>query len=103
MNDLAGLNDLGAAEPTSAVAPDGSPALAALKPPEPEYLAKLHRWINSPNIVLEEDESGQPEISDDELTKLGFKVVREYDIDENSRSEWLENSQQAMDLAMQVA
>ena len=103
MNDLAGLNALGAAGVDGQVAPDGSPALAALNPPEPEYLAKLHRWINSPNIALEEDENGAPEIPDDELTKLGFLVVREYDIDENSRSEWLERSQEAMDLAMQVA
>lgn len=98
MNDLAGLADLGADDSLNPIAPDGSPALAALKQPDPDYLTKIHHWVTSNNIALEEDGP-----DDNELIKIGALVVREYDIDENSRSEWLEKSEEAMRLAMQVA
>jgi chaperonin GroES len=98
VNDLSGLADLGADDSLNPIAPDGSPALAALKPPDPEDLARLHRWANSTNIALEEDGP-----DDNELIKLGALVVREYEIDENSRSEWLEKSEDSMRLAMQIA
>jgi chaperonin GroES len=102
MNALTSLNDIDGAVPVNPIAADGSPTLASLKPPDPEVVVKLKRWIDSPNIAVEEND-GKPDLSDDELTALGVKVVREYEIDENSRSEWLERSQEAMDLAMQVA
>lgn len=38
-----------------------------------------------------------------ELTKIGMKVKREFDLDEASRSDWLEKMGDAIDLAMQVA
>lgn len=60
-----------------------------------EQHAKLLRWIESQNIV--------DELDDSLLGEIGQKVVREYDIDENSRSDWMEKSKKAMNLAMQVA
>lgn len=50
--------------------------------------------IQSPNIAADLD--------DDELNAIGQKVLREYEIDKTSRSEWEEKSRKAMDLAMQV-
>ena len=70
------------------------------EPGEPESEAehphqKLLRWIKSPNIAGEFD--------DDRLAKIGRLVIREYDVDEDSRSEWLEENRAAFKLAMQVA
>lgn len=61
----------------------------------PSDLERLLSNIQNPNIAADLDES--------ELNKIGQRVVREYDIDESSRSEWMDKSRQAMDLAMQVA
>jgi chaperonin GroES len=72
-----------------------------LKPPEPAHLDQLTRWAKSVNIALEIEESGNPEVSDDTLTALGMRVKREYEIDETSRAEWKDKTEQAMDLAMQ--
>lgn len=51
--------------------------------------------INNPNIAADLDES--------ELSAIGQKVLREYELDLASRSDWEERSHAAMDLAMQVA
>jgi chaperonin GroES len=59
---------------------------------------KLLRWSDhksSANIATELD--------DDTLGKIGQACRREYDIDVNSRATWVENTKDAMDLAMQVA
>jgi chaperonin GroES len=72
-----------------------------LKPPEPAHLDQLTRWAKSVNIALEIEESGNPEVSDETLTALGMRVKREYEIDETSRAEWKDKTEQAMDLAMQ--
>lgn len=56
---------------------------------------KLFRWIKSANIADELEESI--------LGEIGQRVSREYDIDYNSRSDWMAKSKKAMDLAMQVA
>ena len=56
---------------------------------------KLLGWIKSKNIAEDLDK--------ELLTKIGVRVVREYDIDETSRSDWKTKTEQAMDLAMQVA
>lgn len=56
---------------------------------------QLLAWIESDNIA--------EELEDDVLGEIGQKVVREHQIDVDSRSEWLERSKKAMDLAMQVA
>jgi chaperonin GroES len=56
---------------------------------------KLIRWIRSPNIA--------DEIDEDVLSALGHRAKREYEIDVESRAEWLTKTREAMDLAMQIA
>lgn len=65
------------------------------EPGEVEGLPRLLQFLEAPNIaeLLEADE----------LSLIGKKVVDEYDIDENSREDWLKKTQKAMDLAKQVA
>jgi chaperonin GroES len=58
-------------------------------------LMRLVDLINMPNIATELDDS--------KLAEIGMKVVREYEIDKNSRAEWEAKMSKAMDLAMQVA
>ena len=41
-------------------------------------------------------------ISDDELLKLGRKVVEDAELDESSREDWMKRSEKAMDMALQV-
>lgn len=57
--------------------------------------AKLFKWIDSVNIA--------DDLEDSVLGEIGQKVVREYGIDDNSRSDWKTHSEAAMKLAMQVA
>lgn len=57
--------------------------------------ARLIRWIESQNIA--------DELDDDQLNKIGQLVVREFEIDDESRDEWLKENEQAFKLAMQVA
>lgn len=56
---------------------------------------QLVRWIKSKNIA--------DELDDTELEKIGRRVIREFDIDDESRSDWLEENREAFKLAMQVA
>jgi len=60
-----------------------------------ELHQKLMDWMDSPNIATD--------MGDSELTALGLKVKDEYEIDRNTRSDWVEKSRKAMDMAMQVA
>lgn len=60
-----------------------------------EQHEKLFRWIEAANIA--------DELDDSLLGEMGQRVNREYDIDNNSRSDWMTKSKKAMDLAMQVA
>ncbi len=69
--------------------------------PERDEMARMKRWVESKNIVLEENEQGAPDISDEALATLGSKVYQKYDVDYNSCSEWRENMMIARDLAMQ--
>jgi chaperonin GroES len=62
---------------------------------EQHPLMRLVDLIEMPNIATELDDS--------KLSEIGMKVVREYDIDKNSRAEWETKMGKAMDLAMQVA
>ena len=57
--------------------------------------ARLIRWIDTDNIA--------DELSDDQLNKIGQQVLREFELDDDSRSEWLEQNKNAFKLAMQVA
>ncbi|MGZ5799290.1 MAG: portal protein [Burkholderiaceae bacterium] len=55
---------------------------------------QLQEFIKAPNIAAVIDKS--------QLTKIGMEVVRGYDIDKASRSDWEKQTKTAMDLAMQV-
>ena len=59
----------------------------------PKPLEKLHAWIDLTNIADELDEEF--------LNQLAAKVVREYEIDEDSRAEWKTKMEKAMKIARQ--
>jgi chaperonin GroES len=85
------------------VSPNGMQADndGSLKPPEPSHLDKLTRWAKSVNIALELDDEENPEVASEVLTTLGMLVKRGYEIDDTSRADWKEKTEQAMKLAMQ--
>lgn len=109
MNALTSLADLSDAQPIdhspdplakTQLHADGSPDLQSLKQPDPEFLVKLKRWATSINIALEESDE-KPDVTDTELETIGQRVKREFDIDLNSCSEWLEESRKAIEMATQ--
>jgi chaperonin GroES len=65
------------------------------KPKRVDTISRLQSYLDAENIA--------DMLEDDQLGSIGDRVVREYDIDKASRSEWETNSREAMDLAMQVA
>jgi chaperonin GroES len=70
-------------------------ALALAAQPTEDPTAKLKSYIDNPNIARDLD--------DETLSKIGERVFREYQIDEDSRADWKQKTQEAMDLALQVA
>lgn len=64
-----------------------APAMSA-----PERLLAI---IEMPNIAVELDDTA--------LTEIATTVIEEYEIDDRSRHDWLERTQEAIDLAMLVA
>lgn len=82
---------------------DVSPSDTQLQSPpgtqfEDEHLKThqlLMKWEKSVNIAKDLD--------DDVLGQIAQRVLREYELDVNSRNDWMEKSKKAMDLAMQVA
>lgn len=56
---------------------------------------RLSAWIDNPNIARDIDPY--------ELARLGDLVVREYEIDETSRSEWKDEAEKALKFAVQEA
>src|SRR5688572_16942836 len=54
---------------------------------------QLRQWAGMVNVADELDEVA--------LGKIGAKVVREYQIDKDSRKEWEDRARRAMDLARQ--
>lgn len=74
---------------------DQASDLAEAEPVEAQH-EKLMRWCNPaelPNIALELDAQA--------LTTIGSKAVEFYNLDQESRSEWLEQAKAGMDLAVQ--
>lgn len=63
--------------------------------PDQKQHEQFLRWIDMPNIA--------DELSDDKLGEIGQRVKREYDIDNQSRADWVKKTKAALDLAMQVA
>jgi chaperonin GroES len=92
------MNDLAAAPvmPTgmSAQNPEGVAAQAPAGPDQ-EQIGKLKKWIDAVNIA--------DDLDDTLLLTIGARVVEEYKIDDTSRADWKTKTQEAMDLAMQVA
>lgn len=60
-----------------------------------DHHERLYGWVDAINIC--------DDLDDQLLSAIGSQVKREFDIDEESRSKWVERSKKAMDLAMQVA
>ncbi len=81
------------------MSPDGEPAPDDGASANNTAALQTHRqiiqWIAAKNIC--------DYLDDQKLDEIGIRAKREYDIDENSRSDWKERTQQAMELAMQVA
>ena len=92
------MNDLAAApvmpSGMSAANPEGVAQPQAVGPDQ-EHVAKLKKWIDAINIA--------DDLDDTLLTTIGARVVEEYKIDDTSRADWKTKTQEAMDLAMQVA
>lgn len=63
--------------------------------PDQEHIAKLQAWMASDNIADDLDQ--------ELLNKIGMTVFREYQIDDQSRADWKQKTQESMDLALQVA
>src|SRR5690349_2740372 len=85
----------------AAVSTDATPVAAPqMAGPDPEHIKKLQEYIQSQNIaeLILAEPSGQTL-----LDEIGQRVKREYDIDVESRSDWKTKTEEAMDLAMQVA
>lgn len=65
------------------------------EPEATDLKAALNALINEPNIATR--------LKDDKLSEISRKVITEYEIDDNSRSEWKARMEGAMDLAMLVS
>ncbi len=66
--------------------------------PDKDLVDKLRRWsdpIKTKNIATE--------IPDEVLNKIGDRILRDFKIDELSRHDWMDKSEDAIKLAMQVA
>ena len=74
---------------------EGAGELALQEPEEESHPAKLMRWIKTVNIA--------EEIDDDVLGKIGAKVIEEFEIDDATRADWMEQNKNALELAMQMA
>lgn len=96
------MPDDGAPAPAAAeAAPDQAPALSApphQMMPDPAVIEKLRRWSNPLKTI-----NIAPELDAGILGALGQTAIQQLAIDETSRVGWMNDSQKAMDLAMQVA
>lgn len=84
--------------PVNALAEVSAPAVHDSEGPDETPQEKLLRWSDPRQTLNIADE-----LDPNELTRIGGRCDREYKIDVTSRDEWLKQSQEAMDLAMQVA
>jgi chaperonin GroES len=63
--------------------------------PDQEQVQRLQQWIKSKNIAEDLDQTL--------LDEIGERVIKEYDVDVTSRADWKQRTEEAMELAMQVA
>jgi chaperonin GroES len=81
----------------------------SLEEPEELALDEMEPQEDDPRAVYEQlianiqSTNIAADLDDTELNAIGQKVLREYEIDLQSRSEWEDKSRKAMDLAMQIA
>lgn len=81
-------DDDAAAAPVERAAPD-------TEPPNSAHRQKLERWAKQRNIADDENLEG--------LSTLAARVKSDYDIDENSRSDWKAKYRKWLDFALQIA
>lgn len=91
----AAMSQLPDLEDSEASLEEGAPAPANEAESPAEVKKRLIGWIDNPNIARD--------IDADTLSRLGQLVVREYEIDEQSRAEWKTEAQGALDFATQKA
>ena len=77
----------GANGPPSATAAPGGPDM--------ELAERLRRWVGMVNVAEDVDE--------EERSRIAQLVLREYDIDKQSRAEWEQKYEEWLNLAMQIA
>lgn len=75
--------------------PEGPEPASADAPPAEHPHDRLSRWAKLPNIATE--------LTDETLGPIGMRVRREWEIDEQSRSDWRTKVEKALKLAMQDA
>lgn len=73
---------------------DAAPAPTQARPDLAQH-QHLMRWMKSDNIA--------PELDESVLNEIGERVKLEYEIDNDSRKDWVEKTRKSIDLAMQVA
>lgn len=71
-------------------------AAATPENPDTEHEAQLRRWARAKNICDEAD------FDDSDIERIAHVVTRDFQIDEDSRSEYLEKYKRWLDFAMQV-
>lgn len=84
------------------VSAGGFPAPPHVLAPDADVLDKLQRWSDPTQTVNICGELLEEVDGEGLLGRIGQSAIRQYDIDQASRSEWLTDSRAAMDLAMQV-
>lgn len=75
-----------------AVVAEEEPAIAGFLMPEEKH--RLSKYIDSDNVAELLDE--------EDLKKIGTRCLEGYDVDDNSRKEWLTRTETALELASQV-
>jgi chaperonin GroES len=89
----------GTVQPEAFVAPmmgdAPEPAEEPADEPDRDASDQLKAWIESPNIA--------EELGEEERGTIAMRVRRDFDIDENSRAEWLDKYKKWLEFAMQVA
>src|SRR3990167_3275644 len=64
---------------------------------------KLLRWSDPRKTINIAEELKAVDGNSDRITQIGFRVVEEAKLDDDSRTDWLTMSKTAMELAMLVA
>ena len=82
--------------------PEAAPEASLQSPPGTQFHDE-HLHTHQLLMKYEKSINIAAELEEDVLGEIAQRVDREYEIDSNSRSDWMEKSKKAMDLAMQVS